>query len=561
MANWTYRSIPVAPGRTFPLFTSGSIPSPLLGTAANPLTGFKHWMDSDLATAWFRRARGLALRSTSSLMSLTQVATGAQSVQLYHDQALFIHQIAEAIANGFNALNIPWYLHRASRELYWTYLSGRPVMAYMFSKSTNANGTRDGWYTDQRDGAQDGLPVVTDRSTGTIPRIGRALYKKRVGNVSRNLFVQTVGIGISLWNIRGVSDLDEALRTGSATDDWYLRDDIVNHSFVRSVLRYDPNFLFSQVGQDLTAMCSGTREPPVLQTTYAAWSPMAYPLHKCDTAMPHEGWIVANENSSLDGANSLGDSDDWRSFRGDFGAHIGDVPMRMSMGPFHYLQWLKDWTAILVAQTPEEIVSSAREMAIYCNTKWLESNARAASAILSAASDQMAQATARDPNLRYAEAAVGAAGAALASVTYGISAVAAAVINLGIEIGVALQDPDGDKVIAGRDDLGRIKPILERSWLSGNPADPTADGTPRIDVPPVPGTPAGPFASNRFTATIGRQRLGMNAEILNIQPLVVPEEPPVSEQPSQSSNLLLPALGVGAIAAFAGYKLLTNKRK
>lgn len=485
MANWQRVRVPVPSDRVFHTPFGETIRSPLCvplditeserATAPSRTPEVYAWFDSALAYQWFRRAKAL-LDDTAAIAALDNKSVSQQNPA----QCQYAYSIVEAIANGFNAMNVPWYMHQPSRENYWYWISGRPAsITAAFDKERNWNDADKGWYTAQNQswvGDDVWLPLINDTTDGLIPRQVRNAFTTRVPRgVPNNRFVQTIGIGITPTGFGRLSEAAKnSLRAQSITSVWYYQPSLTNQPFVMAH----------------NAM------PPATADTFCGHggtTPLAIPYH-CDVDLPGDGWLWTPGSplgTQLSRAASNEVADDWRSFRADLGVTFGDDPhTKVSAGPKHYFEWLRNWVDIMLATTPQEIILSVREFATYWNFYVIRMNAGVANAI----AGQWSQATTANPTLTAVGATAAGLGAALSGVTYGISAVVGALVAGTIAIYNAL--PDGAKIGEGRDDLGRIKIILERSWLAGDPALDTAESKPDVTVPePSTGVPApSPFA-------------------------------------------------------------------
>lgn len=480
---WERKRFVAASTRRFTTFSGESIPSPLVDTGGISTAGFFQWCDTSMAVAWFAEARRLAI-DTRKIASINALPL---SPDRNKRQLEYAHSIVAAIANGFNCLNVPWYMHQLSRIMYNDWLSG-PMIGAMIP-DPHQNSTSD-WYAAP---GEPYLPIISDRSRGILPRMARTLYKSRVpSGVAHNLFVQTIGIGVSIAGFENRNDKDALRGMEYTSTQWYYEHDIVNQPFV---MAHNGGML-----SDVTSLCDD------------ATAPLALP-YRCDMDLPGDGWIVETDHTPLTNSNRLPTiagtvptvfTDDWRSFRTDLGVTLGGDPrMKVSLGQYHYLGWLRAWTEMLVQQSPAEIIMSCREMALWFNLGTLRRNASAAEALVNAPSTQQAQAAHPDAAMLAGAAAATAIGAALASVTYGISALIGAGVATGLTIAAVMPDPA--RIATGRDDLGRWKPILERSWCGGDPSSPSVDARPLFDVPAPHGyVSTGLVVGSRYAGVFGR---------------------------------------------------------
>ena len=223
---WIADTFTVAPGRVFYSLTARTpgetIPSPLLGVPGHPLTGFVHWWDPVLASAWFRAAKRQMVVVKEKFATIGQRPASFQEKM---DSHVAMFECVRMLDYGYNALNIPWYIHRGARELYWSHMSGNPDPLKMFDYRYNSNGRPRGWFTQVFQ-----QPLITDDSLGIIPKMIRKLYKSKQSGVRTNKFFLPIDVNnlvVNDWDDLSENDKNELLRK-KVTNDWYYQPNIKN---------------------------------------------------------------------------------------------------------------------------------------------------------------------------------------------------------------------------------------------------------------------------------------------------------------------------------------------
>ena len=123
------------------------------GSRMFPGPMIEHYCDLSVARWWFEIALALATdnRIISRLDSVSpdtglfpeQSREGDMNPIGWYAQTYYVRAIAEAIANGYNALNLPWYIDPVARALYRDWFAGHDPDEYNVRSNYNQNN----WFT------------------------------------------------------------------------------------------------------------------------------------------------------------------------------------------------------------------------------------------------------------------------------------------------------------------------------------------------------------------------------------------------------------------------------
>lgn len=130
--------------------------------------------------------------------------------------------------------------------------------------------------------------------------------------------------------------------------------------------------------------------------------------------------------------------------------------------------YLADWIARLEGRTAEQTILDARAYCVYQNEEIYSVVGRSNFIPALTAEIQRLESPSPDPSVRIIGTAAVALGAALASVTYGISAIIGGAIGGATALAAAAAPPDVSRLPV--DDLRRTKPLFEHGWLAGDPS-------------------------------------------------------------------------------------------
>jgi len=505
-----------------------------------------HWADVELARAWIRQAS-----AAIDPQRVRDADAGGHAAQV----ALLV-AVTFAIANAYNAMNILWENDPLARMRYRASLSGPPASSSSeYSAYDNYGGGH--WYRANESfptagGIRllDGEQVHAEDFTGSIPMLARQIFLqdyplgRRVAEMHPSEFRQSVGVYVD-----SQGRLDAQGRPADVFEDVRTSRNRINRPFVMGDLPQeilpgtDPStgrgsnaplspenwcrtnrdfecprwispaafmgFVTGVVTSGGGVLC-GPAPPRRADETAVdtAWGAIqrSVTMHaNCANLDWHYGMFV--EALRITTHLALVITDDLNPF----------VPLPVWAPLRAYLPWLQAWIGDLESRSPEQIIVDSRKFVIQQNLHWIQ-NAGGPDAfyrqLLAGQENRAADQGAADPNVQMAAAAVGAIGAALAGATYGISAVAGAVIGAGLTIWDASRThdvaPDGNF----KDDLGRYKPSFALGWLGGlGPGFPGEEGHPdnaRLPIPDPPGfqrggrpTVQGPNAGQTYLSDLG----------------------------------------------------------
>ena len=176
-----------------------------------------HYCDLSVARWWFEIALALAtdnriiarLDSVSpdnGLFPEQADQNGPWNPIGWYTQVYYVRAIAEAIANGYNALNLPWYIDPVARALYRDWFAGHDADEYNIRSNYNANN----WFTNTEQCNEKRYTVLRARirpnsyentSVGQMPALLSRMWNVTHpdSNDRRTLeFVQKAGV--MLWS-------------------------------------------------------------------------------------------------------------------------------------------------------------------------------------------------------------------------------------------------------------------------------------------------------------------------------------------------------------------------
>lgn len=508
------------------------LPLTYLDSPASPLY---HYADLEGALACFQLANQLA-HDTAQIAHLDANDPTDDS----HEGRLwclrqwdFLASIVYWYAAGCNLLNIPWYLDPQSRAIYRKYFAGpniTPSRAYAPQPDSDYNpwgwfrhddpaegSSRDALYNPAQQRPSIRPPAdweVSHRNAmGLLPIRALELMRKwdmgGSGYADRILFRQQVGV---------------ILRPESGTHDdggwklpWY--DQVVlnegycvprAHGWFGS--SFDNARIDDPTGQNRASADgrkwrsrSGEMKPLALFAVGQGfilsdpgslawidpwvWDPTNIRGRVLDYKLPSplmRRWWNNGKPLFDDGVFVFGD---WRVTTGDFG--LGEnlsIPIR------DYLPWLQELTAAMVSRQMPEIIMQSRRFSADENAAKVHAQGGMSNFLQSAGStpEQVQQQWQMpDPavaaGLGTASAVSLAAGASLASATFGISALVGGVLSAIFTIGNAVGNHRNKIGDVSMDDLGRWKPIAERAMLAGDwtlPNEPMSDTFRYLALPP-----------------------------------------------------------------------------
>jgi hypothetical protein len=446
----------------------GVPPAPTPGQPPPP-TSFPQWMDPDLYVAWVAYAR-----------QRFNAAVRSKDVGALKDACV-------AITQAYNALNIPWVIDPPARFLHQRYIAGAPGTlvapnplqsefgprtpyndtVWLAPKGgdrcviepgfgpTAANKSYGGCNSDSGSGNTWGMPAV-GTYTGLIPRLARAAFDRDTTDRAHAASHPTQFVPRLQFILRAPA-LYSKLGPGAPYNA------VPPERTIPNPWPFDLGILSADV-----------------VTNDVVWNGETLQIH--EGADP-EGW----DSYALDSNWSAGFEGVAQQVRPSYGA---------------YVPYLEEWIRALESRSAANVVQDARAYAVYRNVRAQQA---AGGTFQSIAGNVIANANVLStPNgtvgneLRIAGAAAAATGAALSTVTFGISALVGGAVAAITTVSADFVAPDLHTTYI--DDLERPKPWIERSWLAGSPADASPDGMPALVVPGPPGwtrphAPIGNFAS------------------------------------------------------------------
>lgn len=415
-----------------------------------------HWADVARARGWFAEALRLFslgnggpddLKRQAVLYAPVNTTDKNANNRQANEQFQYVSDILNAIAHGYNLLNVTWHNDPVARQAYRAWLAGPPKFSGQSASGVFAadQDYNPQWYTDDEwfahaqntsilqkvaIQAAKGSPgnkflpsaLLALASMDSLPSNAPVALSKRVYNAPAitSLFLQTCPVG-SVYKDATTVDF-----TRTIDFPWSKRCESGANGFA-----------FNQGYQPIKAIMPDGTELPV-------------------------GF------------------DDWRAaYAGQFyqGSDAGiTAPL------VEYIPWLRDWVNSLVARNPLQIIQDARAYTAWQNARTLAANTSALQQIGDLGGTINQQEHAPDQGWEIAAGTLAVAGA-VASAAGGVGAIAGLVAGAAAAV-IKVTDAavtKGTKNI-GRDDLGRYKPQLERAWLSGDPS--TTD--PSVGAPSLP---------------------------------------------------------------------------
>ncbi len=508
-----------------------------------------HWADPDLAMAWFNRANDL-LNDSQRMRNLTKPPTfvdAAANVAAAQAQWTYVGEIMYAISSAYNALNINWYNDPTTRTIYRSMFPGLPFAQNGLTDDSifgSDNDYRHDWYTASVDTPyiNAGVGAGGDGQSGSSP-FGSIVQKLIEGRIN----------GYPLPGRSLLHPIDVVLTSMFQTTvppGTVPRDNSVDASL--SVMN--------------SFMCRD-RNPWSLNAPKYAAEPFAarYPDFPYDAGTIN-GAQLPNAYTVVSGVPVQ--MDDWRAYYFNIaqqvlGQEVTSEQLGAACGLFYYLPFFKNIVAGALARNASQIIQDSRGFVLYMNAGFIRKNGGLPSAIqnvLNTRLDIAHQQMQYQGVFNAIGSGAAALGAALATSTYGISALVGGAVAATASIAGA--EYRAGYTGHGKDDLGRLKPIFERAWLSGDPSysDPN-QGAPEFPVENPPGyPPAG--TSNQGIAGLNPVFQGLRSR--NRQGVPVWDTVSNPEQRVTLINQGIDLSTIGTVAAIAaagyvGYKVFTGK--
>lgn len=476
----------------------------VINAGRTPGVPLYHWMDGELAHAWFAEARRLAGVARGTLAPFT---TAEWSLLLQGrptgrpDGRQAMQAGFQALMYGFNALNIPWYMYAPARALWRQYVAGPPQVIGAnadyaeYAATANYN---DNWFVPTSDWpgwSQGSATQNTARLAAATPELGGPAGIAYTPSVFPWLQVpaQFAGDG---GDVSG-----------------------------------DPSY--APVSENSPAIGGGF--PDLRQGN--PWTHFR--------SVPQGQYRFYDNPQHDTGARS---TLNWQVYSFDsptFGYK------RIGAPEVYFLPWLEAWSAMMADADPAAVVTAARAYTVYRNSKSATLNGGPLAFLQTVSSlpgevlrSEVTGST--QTALQGAAAATAALGAALAPVTFGISGVIGGGIALALSVGSTLVR---NSPRIARDEFGRFKPVLERGWLAGDPSDASSTGVPPLEIPDPPGF-------SRSGSPLTASSLANLGSMVDVTAYRSGGSAPQRSTPSTDVTTPLVVLAVGGALVYAGYQLL-----
>jgi hypothetical protein len=475
-----------------------------------------HSCDLSVAQWWWRI--GFALASDNSIVDALDkvntktgrfdMAPDADGPEGWEAQAAYVRAIFEAIANGYNALNIPWYIDPMARQLFRDWFAGHDSNEFDPSSDYNSGY----WFSTREQCGEKRFVVLRPRispnaedlsNVGEMPARLSSMWKKLVSTDDLRTLEFVQKAGVLLW-------------AGDATKDPYMASTAQNRGFATNMTMHGPSDALSGYWWDARAFARGTGVDPksTLGPSESGYldsddSPWNLWWHRPVSRSFGDDWYAKILHAPpLQPRDHISD---WRAGGFDHpgvgGVHVqGTVPLRW------YVAYAREWLMMLCQDEPVsaslpsdmptvrpdrrwsgfgsgslprrsvgEVLRQSLSNALQINLTWgtIYGGQEKLAKVLA---DKSAEFGRSQPN-RTIGAVTGVVSAIGSSVGNALLPGVGSLIGVGVDtIGKILAAAIPDYVCDGygRDDLGRPKPVFERSYLSG---DPEKDLMPTHQVP------------------------------------------------------------------------------
>lgn len=499
----------------------------------------KHFADVQVASMWAQYANALANDPVKlEVLDSVDPASGQQGLAFFLAQHDYVFDCFHSIAQFFNSLNIPWYTHPQSRDLYRKWMAGRLSGgdSVLFNQRSDYN--EDHWFTkthwtDERNPLRLRpllkSPVADDRY-GIIPRLARDAWNRFGSKPGEN---ERFPIDFKIRAGIGLNKLDGNWRVDDADPPIDYQDNVINEAFVIP-FALDFNAIIQTGRKNVASLPE---------------SEIVRRLLKFKNYVPA---IDVDSGGVVGGSTGfrVGKISDWRTYAWDDRVHFAVVPWQVATPLRVYLEWAAEWARMLASTTPETVLTDSRVSVVRTNWQWTEALGPDGFNRAAATSETRADREGRGSDVLTAVSA-------LTDAASGTIPVVGNIIGGVVSGGLSLINQfvrSGSPRSTARDDLGRWKPRFERAYLGGDPLSTVAaDGVPLHRVPTLPG-----FCRQR--AVIPPSTLRPEDE----------ERPPVGgsnlnvrSQESEISTGAKVAIGVGVVAVLSagGYALYLHRKK
>lgn len=464
-----------------------------------------HYCDLSVAQWWWRI--GFALASDNSIVeALDKVSTitgrfndapSADGPEGWETQAAYVRALFECIARGYDAANIPWYIDPLARQLFRDWFAGHADNEFDPRSDYNAGY----WFSTREQCGEKRFAVLRPRITpgadslstvGEMPARLTSMWRNLVSAEDQRTLEFVQKAGVLLWS-------------GSATSDPYMAASAQNRGFASNLTMYGPSNELSGFWWDARAFARGTGSDPKSALTSA------------ETGRLDSGSSPWNLWGNRPIARSFSDDwyakllhapplqprdriSDWRAggfdHQGVAGVHVqGTVPLRW------YVAYAREWLQMLCQDDPVSSSAAPDMPSVRSDRRW--SGFGTSSLPRRSVGEVLQQSLSNALQINLTWGSIYGSQQRLAQVLaeksaeFGrsqpnrvIGAVSSATSSIGTAVGTALLPGVGSligvgidtigKILAaaipeyvcdgyGRDDLGRAKPIFERTYLSGDP--------------------------------------------------------------------------------------------
>jgi hypothetical protein len=441
--------------------------------------------------------RSILLVNQNALMSLSSGSPYSSSTDGWHAQASYVRALFECIARGYDAMNVPWYIDPLARQLFRDWFAGHADNEFDPQSDYNSGY----WFSTREQCGEKRFAVLRPRITpgadslstvGEMPARLTSMWRNLVSAEDQRTLEFVQKAGVLLWS-------------GSATSDPYMAASAQNRGFASNLTMYGPTNELSGFWWDARAFARGTGSDPKSELTSAETgrldsgsSPWNLWGNRPISRSFSDDWYA-----KLLHAPPLQPRDrisDWRAggfdHQGVAGVHVqGTVPLRW------YVAYAREWLQMLCQDDPVSSSAAPDMPSVRSDRRW--SGFGTSSLPRRSVGEVLQQSLSNALQINLTWGSIYGSQQRLAQVLaeksaeFGrsqpnrvIGAVTAATSSIGTAVGTALLPGVGaligvgvdtiGKILAaaipeyvcdgyGRDDLGRAKPIFERTYLSGDP--------------------------------------------------------------------------------------------
>lgn len=503
-----------------------------------------HFADLEVASLWAAYALDLSTDAEKiSILNSVDPASGQSGLPFFLAQHDFVFDCFHAIAQFFNSLNIPWYTHPGSRDLYRKWMAGRfsGGDSVLFNPRSDYNDQH--WFTkefltDERNPLRL-RPLLrsatADDRYGIIPREIRDAWNRfgsKPGDNDRYPIEFRQRAGIALKKLEG----DWLLPDNDPPVDY--QDSVLNEAFVIP-FALDFNAVIQTGRKDAATL---SREQAYELIGRLGGSPI----------LDLEGATIFQSSPGF----RIGRLADWRTYAWDDRVNVGIVPWQAAAPLESYLRWAQEWARLISSSDPAQILSDSRVSVIRTNWQWTEALGPEGFSRSAATADTRAEREGRGSDVLTAVSALTEAASGTIPV---IGNIIGGVVSGGLNL-INQFVRTGPPKSTARDDLGRWKPKFERAYLGGDPLSTVpADGVPLHKVPTLPG-----FCRTRRAIPPSELRPEEEEVKSPIQPHPnqPPGNPPDQDQQGISTGAKVAiGLGVAAIVGAGGYAIYLQRAK